>query len=826
MRIAIWVFRYCCLYFFLINLPVLAEINGSDSSRKNIIVTSALDAGGFITTEKKAHLSGIRVEADEPGEDGFIGYTEKGISIVRPDTVVRVVLFGWWLDEVMLIGFTPNDNCSNTVANYVQAEFTIQTEKRVVVRHAFHQAIPNTLFKICIKQKPRETHSEIEMPFTLVDDLRSSISTDLPPRKYYFPIAAQIAIVVGLLVLSGLFSGLNLGLMALTPQELMLISKSGSKQERKYAETILPVRKSGNLLLCSLLIGNVCVNSAISILFDDLTSGYVALIVASLGIVVFGEIFPQALCVKKGLAVGAVTINITRFFMIVTFPLAFPISKILDCILGVEVVSYDRKRIMELIKMSTRSEAGLAEELKIAVGAMEISDKTVSDVMTKIDDVFMLPDTTVLNTKTVAEILRMGYTRIPVYSENRNNVVSLLFVKDLALLDPDDNFTVKMVCGYHDHQLRFVLRDTPLRVMLEEFKKGDYHLALVEEIVQHNGSDPVTDLAGIVTLEDILEEILQAEIVDETDAITDNVHRIRRRRAQEHEFSHCLLDNDPGACLISMQMQLVTIQWLATNHAAFSQEYIGHSTLEKVIRQHVHKVELSHLADINDPKMVYPRTAKLYTKKEASDKFILILEGRAIVTIGQNAMTFEAGPWHCFGNELLDRVFQLVQQQQAVPSKALNTRNSQGALSVATSVAVVAAPPQPVVEPDPKKITFVPDYSAVIRDDCTYLEISAQTYLLAYKSTLLSRQKNENAGVADSQVVGTGQPTEIPVNQITSEGFLEEVALLRSNGSLRKKIDDMPRKRTNSHSNSENARLVDQDDLAADVLDAVVSART
>lgn len=95
----------------------------------------------------------------------------------------------------------------------------------------------------------------------------------------------------------------------------------------------------------------------------------------------------------------------------------------------------------------------------------------IKNIFFKFQDVFMLPDTTVLNTKTVTEILRMGYTRIPIYSGERNNVGSLLFVKDLALLDPDDNFTVKTVCRYHEHALRFVAVGTPLRAMLEEFKK-------------------------------------------------------------------------------------------------------------------------------------------------------------------------------------------------------------------------------------------------------------------------------------------------------------------------------------------------------------------
>jgi len=648
------------------------QIDSLDVAGKDIIVTGALNAGGFITTEKKAQLSGLRIETD-PGDEGFLGYNDKGVSIVQPDTEVRVVLFGWWLDEVIMFGFSSVDNCSNTPQDINQADFTIQTEKRVVIRYTFPKS--EHFYKVCMKQKAREskTGEFIEMPYAVVDDVRSFVSTDTPPRVYYFPVALQIAIISVLLVLSGLFSGLNLGLMALSPQELTLISKSGSPQERRYAETIIPIRKSGNLLLCSLLIGNVMVNSAISILFDDLTSGTVALIVSSAGIVVFGEIFPQSLCVKKGLAVGARTIWITRFFMVLTFPLAYPISRILDCVLGDEVVSYDRKRLMELIKLSTRNEDGLAEELKIAVGAMEISDKTVADVMTKVNDVFMLPSDTVLNTKTVAEILRMGYTRIPVFEGDRNNIVSLLFVKDLALLDPDDNFTIKTVCGYHEHALRFVYEDTPLRVMLEEFKKGEYHLAMVQRIVERPNADPSYEVVGVVTLEDIVEEILQAEIVDETDAIMDNVNRTKRRRARE-DFTHFLVTNENSNFQISMQLQFVTIQWLTANVKAFGEQYIARSVLEKIIRQNVRKVEFSQLNN-DGSRLILPRH-KIYTKKQPSDKMILILEGRMVVTIGQTEMNFEAGSWHLFGMEILDKILQLIESGKNENTGQVSTTQS------------------------------------------------------------------------------------------------------------------------------------------------------
>ncbi|EPB68215.1 hypothetical protein ANCCEY_12692 [Ancylostoma ceylanicum] len=114
-----------------------------------------------------------------------------------------------------------------------------------------------------------------------IDDDRTWINTEEKPRNLYMPIYVQIGVLAVLLTMSALFSGLNLGLMSLSTHELNLIIKSGSKKEAKYAQTILPV-----------------VNSAVSILFEDVLSGTVAFVAASFGILVLGEITPQSICVK------------------------------------------------------------------------------------------------------------------------------------------------------------------------------------------------------------------------------------------------------------------------------------------------------------------------------------------------------------------------------------------------------------------------------------------------------------------------------------------------------------------------------------------------
>lgn len=118
-------------------------------------------------------------------------------------------------------------------------------------------------------------------------------------------IAVRIFAAALLLSFSALFSGLTLGVMGLDTSALHVIVESGAEAERARATKIMTVRKDGNTLLVTLLLGNVATNSLISILTAELTSGLVGFALSTILIVMLGEILPQAACSRHGLALGA-----------------------------------------------------------------------------------------------------------------------------------------------------------------------------------------------------------------------------------------------------------------------------------------------------------------------------------------------------------------------------------------------------------------------------------------------------------------------------------------------------------------------------------------
>lgn len=299
-------------------------------------------------------------------------------------------------------------------------------------------------------------------------------------KKFLLPFWLQVIFIAMLLCLSGMFSGLNLGLMALDPMELRIVQNCGTEKEKNYANKIEPVRSQGNYLLCSLLLGNVLVNTTLTILLDDIAgSGLIAVVVSTIGIVIFGEIVPQAICSRHGLAVGANTLILTKFFMILTFPASYPVSKLLDHVLGQEIGTvYNREKLLEMLRVTDPYNDLVKEELNIIQGALELRTKTVEDVMTPLRDCFMIAADAVLDFNTMSEIMESGYTRIPVFETDRCNIVDLLFVKDLAFVDPDDCTPLKTITKFYSHPLHFVFNDTKLDAMLEEFKKGKSQVQL------------------------------------------------------------------------------------------------------------------------------------------------------------------------------------------------------------------------------------------------------------------------------------------------------------------------------------------------------------
>ncbi|NXN61347.1 CNNM4 protein, partial [Rynchops niger] len=389
----------------------------------------------------------------------------------------------------------------------------------------------------------------------------------LEEKKSLLPLWLQVILIAGLLVLSGMFSGLNLGLMALDPMELRIVQNCGTEKEKRYARKIEPIRRKGNYLLCSLLLGNVLVNTTLTILLDDLIgSGIGAVVASTIGIVIFGEIVPQALCSRHGLAVGANTIVVTKFFMLVTFPLSYPISKLLDCILGQEIGTvYNREKLVEMLKVTEPYNDLVREELNMIQGALELRTKTVEDVMTPLQNCFMINSDAILDFNTMSEIMESGYTRIPVYEDERSNIMDILYVKDLAFVDPDDCTPLKTITKFYNHPVHVVFHDTKLDAMLEEFKKGKSHLAIVQKVNNEGEGDPFYEVLGLVTLEDVIEEIIKSEILDESDTYTDN--RTRKRVGTQKNKRDFSAFKDPVNELkvkVSPQLLLAAHRFLST----------------------------------------------------------------------------------------------------------------------------------------------------------------------------------------------------------------------------------------------------------------------
>eukprot|EP00741_Cyanophora_paradoxa_P000771 tig00000058_g743.t1 len=348
--------------------------------------------------------------------------------------------------------------------------------------------------------------------------------------EYQTPVLIVVSICV--VLVSGMIAGLTLGLMSLDKIDLEIIA-STSSAEAPHAQRILPIREKGNLLLVTLLLANTALNEVLPLLLESIPggNGAIAFVASTVSIMFFGEIIPQSICSRHGLAVGAHLAWFVKFLRLIFFPLAFPIAWTLDKILGQELGTvYSKDELKGLIEVHSRNKYGVLseDETTILKGALDFSHKAVAEVMTPIEDVYLVSADTIVDFEFLRTCWERGHSRIPVYEGNADNIVAIMLVKNLILVNPSEKLRVRdLLTDQFCRPPAYVPPEAKLDAMLNVFQSGRTHLAIVR---QPDGPvvPPLLPTKwkniGICTLEDVIEELIQEEIVDETDQFID-IHK-------------------------------------------------------------------------------------------------------------------------------------------------------------------------------------------------------------------------------------------------------------------------------------------------------------
>jgi metal transporter CNNM len=214
--------------------------------------------------------------------------------------------------------------------------------------------------------------------------------------------------------------------------------------------------------------------------------------------------------------------------MYILSPVAWPTAKLLDWLLGEDHGTVYKKAglktLVSLHKSFGDTGQKLNEDEVTIIGAvLDLKDKSVGSIMTPMEDVYTLSLDDILDEETMDEVLSQGYSRIPVHHpDNDKNFVGMLLVKMLITYDPEDAMPVR---DFALATLPETAPDTSCLDIINFFQEGKSHMILISDFpgMDHGA-------LGVLTLEDVIEELIGEEIIDESDVFVD-VHKAIRRLA-------------------------------------------------------------------------------------------------------------------------------------------------------------------------------------------------------------------------------------------------------------------------------------------------------
>ncbi len=324
-------------------------------------------------------------------------------------------------------------------------------------------------------------------------------------------IGVKLVVLLLLLVCSALISGTEIAFFSITSTEL-----DDLKEKTKGKSTIAKLLEKPKRLLGTILITNNFINILIVLLFaslgefflegySDRTKFIVEVILVTFLILLFGEVLPKVYANRKALVFANIMSKPVRFLSAILAPLSIPLIKLTSVIenkLGNKNNNLSVEKLSQALEL-TSDNATTKEEQKILEGIVTFGNTETVQIMKPRTDVCAISDSATYD-EVLKIILKNGYSRNPVYQENIDNIVGVLYAKDLLVHLDKTNFKWQDLV----RKPFFVPENKKLDDLLKEFQEKKNHLAIVVD--EYGGT------SGIVTLEDVIEEIV-GDINDEFD---------------------------------------------------------------------------------------------------------------------------------------------------------------------------------------------------------------------------------------------------------------------------------------------------------------------
>jgi Mg2+/Co2+ transporter CorB len=342
-----------------------------------------------------------------------------------------------------------------------------------------------------------------------------------------YDVSMALVSIIALIVVSAFFSGSETGLTTSSRARLTEMERRGSKR----AGTVLKLTALPERLIGALLLGNTLANitasavatAALVKVFGD-SGAVIASIALTVVILIFAEVMPKTYAIAYPDKVATAVAPIMRVFVAILGPIVMTVEYIVKktlMLFGVDTSNVDsilsaHDEIRGAIDLHQKEGTIIKKDRDMLGGILDLKDLEVADIMVHRTKMKML-DASDSMPDIIKQVLKSGNTRLPVWKDNPDNIIGILHAKSLfAAAQLNDGDTSKLKLEDIVSPAWFVPDTRPLTDQLNAFLRRKTHFAIVV--------DEYGEVQGLITLEDIIEEIV-GDIKDEFDAVTTGVRK-------------------------------------------------------------------------------------------------------------------------------------------------------------------------------------------------------------------------------------------------------------------------------------------------------------